>query len=230
MPPGPVAIGRPLPAASTRDGELIPTTSAPRNWRNGHCPSAKHTTRETYVMLTSALLAKHDFVGALHTARRLYATDTTNESHTALLAGSGARDGRLRRCVALLKRTVERGGKTVDRSATRPLVRGHRAVKAERRRFSNNGPFRAASRATFRIERLRLVSTIDSASYTCARGITSEPRLRRSIEALAALTGRLSSAWRFGSPLRCEASVVGGGRLWLSGDCRPARSCDVTAR
>lgn len=41
---------------------------------------------ETYVMLTSALLAKHDFVGALRTARRLYATDTTNESHTALLA------------------------------------------------------------------------------------------------------------------------------------------------
>lgn len=41
---------------------------------------------ETYVMLTSALLAEHDFVGALRTARQLYATDTTNESHTALLA------------------------------------------------------------------------------------------------------------------------------------------------
>jgi tetratricopeptide (TPR) repeat protein len=41
---------------------------------------------ETYVLLTSALLAKHAFVDALSTARRLYATDTTNASHTALLA------------------------------------------------------------------------------------------------------------------------------------------------
>lgn len=41
---------------------------------------------ETFVMLTSALLAKHDFLGALKTARQLYATDTTDASHTALLA------------------------------------------------------------------------------------------------------------------------------------------------
>jgi tetratricopeptide (TPR) repeat protein len=41
---------------------------------------------ETYVLLTSALLAKHDFPAALRTAQRLYETDTTNASHTALLA------------------------------------------------------------------------------------------------------------------------------------------------
>ena len=41
---------------------------------------------ETFVLLTSALLAKHAFTDALRTARRLYATDTTNASHTALLA------------------------------------------------------------------------------------------------------------------------------------------------
>ena len=41
---------------------------------------------ETYVLLTSALLAKHDFTAALRAARELYATDTTDASHTALLA------------------------------------------------------------------------------------------------------------------------------------------------
>lgn len=41
---------------------------------------------ETYVLLTSALLAKHDFREALAEARRLYATDTTSASHAALLA------------------------------------------------------------------------------------------------------------------------------------------------
>jgi len=41
---------------------------------------------ETYVLLTSALLAKHEFTGALRTARTLYASDTTDASHTALLA------------------------------------------------------------------------------------------------------------------------------------------------
>ena len=41
---------------------------------------------ETYVLLTSALLAKHAFIDALSSARRLYASDTTSASHTALLA------------------------------------------------------------------------------------------------------------------------------------------------
>ena len=41
---------------------------------------------ETYVLLTSALLAKHAFSDALRAARTLYDTDTTNASHTALLA------------------------------------------------------------------------------------------------------------------------------------------------
>jgi tetratricopeptide (TPR) repeat protein len=41
---------------------------------------------ETYALLTSALLAKHDFTEALHTARTLYADDTTSASHTAMLA------------------------------------------------------------------------------------------------------------------------------------------------
>jgi len=40
----------------------------------------------TFVLLTSALLAKHDFAEALGVARQLYATDTTDASHTALLA------------------------------------------------------------------------------------------------------------------------------------------------
>ncbi|HUQ80263.1 MAG TPA: tetratricopeptide repeat protein [Gemmatimonadaceae bacterium] len=40
----------------------------------------------TYVLLASALLAKHDFTEALRVARRLYAFDTTDASHTALLA------------------------------------------------------------------------------------------------------------------------------------------------
>jgi tetratricopeptide (TPR) repeat protein len=41
---------------------------------------------ETYVLLTSALLAKHEFTAALRAARTLYASDTTDASHTALLA------------------------------------------------------------------------------------------------------------------------------------------------
>ena len=41
---------------------------------------------ETFALLTSALLAKHDFTGALRAARTLHADDTTNASHTALLA------------------------------------------------------------------------------------------------------------------------------------------------
>ena len=41
---------------------------------------------ETYVLLSSALLAKHEFGEALRAARKLYATDTTSASHTALLA------------------------------------------------------------------------------------------------------------------------------------------------
>src|SRR5829696_3947393 len=40
----------------------------------------------TYVLLASALLAKHEFAVALCVARRLYASDTTDASHTALLA------------------------------------------------------------------------------------------------------------------------------------------------
>jgi len=40
----------------------------------------------TFVLLTSALLAKHDFAEALAVARKLYATDTTDAAHTALLA------------------------------------------------------------------------------------------------------------------------------------------------
>jgi tetratricopeptide (TPR) repeat protein len=41
---------------------------------------------ETYALLTSALLAKHDFTEALRAARTLYADDTTDASRTALLA------------------------------------------------------------------------------------------------------------------------------------------------
>ena len=41
---------------------------------------------ETYVVLTSALLAKHEFKAALEVARHLYASDTADASHTALLA------------------------------------------------------------------------------------------------------------------------------------------------
>lgn len=41
---------------------------------------------ETYALLTSALLAKHDFAEALRAARALYADDTTDASHTATLA------------------------------------------------------------------------------------------------------------------------------------------------
>ncbi len=41
---------------------------------------------EAYVPLTSALLAKHEFTAALRAARALYASDTTDASHTALLA------------------------------------------------------------------------------------------------------------------------------------------------
>ena len=41
---------------------------------------------ETYVLLTSALLAKHDFTAALRAARTLDASDTTDASHAALLA------------------------------------------------------------------------------------------------------------------------------------------------
>ena len=41
---------------------------------------------ETYALLTSALLAKHDFTAALGAARTLHAGDTTDASHTALLA------------------------------------------------------------------------------------------------------------------------------------------------
>jgi tetratricopeptide (TPR) repeat protein len=41
---------------------------------------------ETYVLLTSALLAKHEFTAALRAARALYASDTTDASHIALLA------------------------------------------------------------------------------------------------------------------------------------------------
>lgn len=41
---------------------------------------------ETYALLTSALLAKHDFTEALRAARMLYADDTTDASNTALLA------------------------------------------------------------------------------------------------------------------------------------------------
>ena len=40
----------------------------------------------TFVVLTSALLAKHDFAEALRVAHALYATDTADASHTALLA------------------------------------------------------------------------------------------------------------------------------------------------
>jgi tetratricopeptide (TPR) repeat protein len=40
----------------------------------------------TYVILASALLAKHEFGDALAAARRLYAFDTTDAGHTALLA------------------------------------------------------------------------------------------------------------------------------------------------
>jgi tetratricopeptide (TPR) repeat protein len=41
---------------------------------------------ETYVLLTSALLAKHEFTDALSTGRQVHATDTTNASYIALLA------------------------------------------------------------------------------------------------------------------------------------------------
>jgi tetratricopeptide (TPR) repeat protein len=41
---------------------------------------------ETYVLLTSALLAKHEFTAARRAARTLYASDTTDASHGALLA------------------------------------------------------------------------------------------------------------------------------------------------
>jgi tetratricopeptide (TPR) repeat protein len=41
---------------------------------------------ETYALLTSALLAQHDFTGALRAARTLYEDDTTRAAHTALLA------------------------------------------------------------------------------------------------------------------------------------------------
>ena len=40
----------------------------------------------TYVLLASALLAKHEFAEALRVAHTLYASDTTDASHTALLA------------------------------------------------------------------------------------------------------------------------------------------------
>ena len=40
----------------------------------------------TSVLLVSALLAKHEFAGALRVARTLYASDTTDASRTALLA------------------------------------------------------------------------------------------------------------------------------------------------
>ena len=41
---------------------------------------------QTYVLFASALLAKHDFTEALRVARRLHASDTTDASHTAMLA------------------------------------------------------------------------------------------------------------------------------------------------
>jgi tetratricopeptide (TPR) repeat protein len=41
---------------------------------------------ETYVLLTSALLARHEFTEALRVARQLYETDTTSATHAALLA------------------------------------------------------------------------------------------------------------------------------------------------
>jgi tetratricopeptide (TPR) repeat protein len=41
---------------------------------------------ETYVLLTSALLAKHEFTAALRAARTLHASDTSDASHAALLA------------------------------------------------------------------------------------------------------------------------------------------------
>jgi len=41
---------------------------------------------ETYVLLSSALLAQHAFAEALAVARRLHASDTSNAGHTALLA------------------------------------------------------------------------------------------------------------------------------------------------
>ena len=41
---------------------------------------------ETYVLLSSALLAQHAFAEALEVARRLHASDTSNPGHTALLA------------------------------------------------------------------------------------------------------------------------------------------------
>ena len=41
---------------------------------------------ETYALLTSALLARHDFTEALRAARTLYADDTSSASHTAMLA------------------------------------------------------------------------------------------------------------------------------------------------
>ena len=40
----------------------------------------------TYVILTSALLAKHEFRDAMAAARRLYSFDSTDAGHTALLA------------------------------------------------------------------------------------------------------------------------------------------------
>jgi tetratricopeptide (TPR) repeat protein len=41
---------------------------------------------ETYVLLTSALLAQHEFTEALRVARGLFEIDTTSSSHAALLA------------------------------------------------------------------------------------------------------------------------------------------------
>ena len=155
----------------------------------------------TYVLLTSALLAKHEFTAALHSARTLYASDTTDASHAALLGGSRARGRRLRQRVARISAPCR------PMRTSHPSPRDSRggtrspADSAKRRRSCVSRPLGWRDRATSRASSWR-GSTTDSVSSISAlagtarptrRSTVRSPRCRPTIDALGGLA-RLSAA------------------------------------
>ena len=167
---------------------------------------------ETYVLLASALLAKHEFREALRVARTLYATDTTSSSHGALLAevelevgdytsaarhfARVARDADTPSIAARLARWYEVTGRL---SKAQALLRGTAAALAR----ETDVPREQLAWFHYRLGELRLRSgELDAADSAFRRALDALPTDYRALGGLARLAaarGQWSAAIEFGS-------------------------------
>jgi tetratricopeptide (TPR) repeat protein len=167
---------------------------------------------ETYVLLTSALLAKHEFTDALRVARRVYATDATDASHTALLAevelevgdyasasrhfGSVSADADKPSIAARLARWYEITGRL---ETARSLLRR----STERMAKSSDVPHEQLAWFHYRLGELYLrdgrLSAADSAFHRALAALPTDYRALSGLARMSAARGDWNAAVEFGA-------------------------------